>query len=604
MCGIIGILSNAPVSNEIIECLKRLEYRGYDSAGIATLVKGEITRKRAEGKIKNLEALLENEPLSGNIGIGHTRWATHGAPSVTNAHPHATDDVALVHNGIIENFKELKQGLTQKGYQFKSDTDSEVIAHLLTNFIHQGCSPQKAVSLTLKKLKGAFSLAILFKGHEDLLIGARKGSPLAVGVGEEKTIIGSDAVAISPLAKKIAYLEEGDTVVIEGGRIHFLNEKNIEVARDFKDCALSNAIVGKGNHRHFMHKEIHEQPTIIGELLYTLINPTTGAIMLPQNDIDWKDIEHLTIIACGTSYYAGCVAKYWIEKWAKIPVEVDIASEFRYRKPPIPPKSVGIFISQSGETADTLAAHHYYAELGHKTIGIVNAPESSLARLTTFKIETHAGPEIGVASTKAFTAQLTVLATLTLFLSRQKGTIDQETFLDLQVSLMEVPSQLREILKKENLFEEISRELSKSSNMLFIGRSTCYPIALEGALKLKEISYIHAEAYASGELKHGPIALIDEEMPIIALIPSDEVYEKNISNLQEILARRGQVYAFVDHSLGLDTLKWEYTLPKGNDFSTPYLYVLPMQLLAYHTAVRKGTDVDQPRNLAKSVTVE
>ncbi|MFM9843884.1 MAG: glutamine--fructose-6-phosphate transaminase (isomerizing) [Dongiaceae bacterium] len=606
MCGIIGIIGKSDAAPLLLDGLKRLEYRGYDSAGIATLVNGHIDRRRAEGKLTNLEALLARLPLPGTIGIGHTRWATHGRPNEVNAHPHATERVAVVHNGIIENFSELRQELIDLGHKFVTETDSEVVPHLLTRYLEEQKTPEQAMALAMERLHGAFSLAVIFAGRHDLMIGARRGSPLAIGYGDGEMYLGTDALALAPLTQRICYLEEDDWTVVSptGARI-FNNGK--EVQREIRQTALSGALIGKGNYRHFMMKEIAEQPAVIGDTLHSFINPLARRIELPDLPVDWAKVSRLTLLACGTSYYACMVAKYWFERVARLPVEVDIASEFRYRAAPMPKGGVTLVVSQSGETIDTLAALRYAKKEGQNILSIVNAPESAIARESDAVLMTLAGPEIGVASTKAFTTQLTVFACLAIAAARARGAIGANREAELAAALMEVPARAAEILNHDEKLKDIAHKLAEARDVLFIGRGTSYPIALEGALKLKEISYIHAEGYAAGEMKHGPIALIDENVPVIVAAPSDDVFEKTASNLQEAVARGGKVIVLSD-AQGLKRINlkpWaELELPQVDPFVAPILYAIPVQLLAYHAAVAKGTDVDQPRNLAKSVTVE
>jgi glucosamine--fructose-6-phosphate aminotransferase (isomerizing) len=607
MCGIIGITGSEAAAPLLLAALERLEYRGYDSAGIATLVGGEILRRRAEGKLIHLAALLEKEPLMGTTGIGHTRWATHGAPSESNAHPHVTDKVAVVHNGIIENFHQLKAELEAKGYRFISQTDTEVIPHLLTDFLHQGKSPREAVAATLKRLEGAFALGIIFTAAPQTLYAARRGSPLAIGYGEGATYLGSDAVALAPLSRKICYLEEGDWAELTPKHAVIFDADDREVTRPIKITALTGAAIGKGDYRHYMQKEIFEQPAVIGATLNIYYNPATSHIALPPLPFALKDVSHVTLVACGTSYYAGLVARYWIESLARIPVDIDIASEFRYREPVMATGGLTIAISQSGETADTLAAMKYAAAKGQPTLAVINVPESSMAQAATALLETHAGPEIGVASTKAFTTQLTVLACFAIALAEARGTLAAAEIARLTHALAEVPSRVSEILHHDEAIQALATRIQHARDMLFIGRGTSYAIALEAALKMKEISYIHAEGYAAGEMKHGPIALIDESVPVIAIAPSDGWFEKTASNIQEAAARGGKIVAIGD-SAGVKALgnivAESITLPNVHPMVAPILYAVPVQLLAYHTAVLKGTDVDQPRNLAKSVTVE
>jgi len=606
MCGILGIIGKAAVAPLLLDGLKRLEYRGYDSAGIATLVNGHIARRRAEGKLGNLEALLAREPLAGTIGIGHTRWATHGRPNETNAHPHATDRVAVVHNGIIENFDELRRELTGLGHRFETETDTEVVAHLLTRYLQEQKTPEQAMAAAMERLHGAFALAVIFAGRHDLMIGARRGSPLAVGFGDGEMYLGSDALSLSSLTRRICYLEEDDWVVISASGAKVYNGGK-PVERPVTQTALSGALIGKGNYPHFMMKEICEQPAVIGDTLQAFFNPLQRKIELPALPFDFAAVPRVTITACGTASLAGMVGKYWFEQLARLPVEFDIASEFRYRAAPMPPGGVTIVISQSGETVDSLAALRYARSQGQKILSIVNVPESAIARESDVVLHTLAGPEIGVASTKAFTTQLTVLACLAIAAARARGAIGQNREAELSAALTEVPARAAEVLNHDARLREIAHEVAKARDVLFLGRGTSYPIALEGALKLKEISYIHAEGYAAGEMKHGPIALIAEDVPVIIAAPSDDVFEKTASNLQEVCARGGKVLVLSD-AAGLKKLKskaWaSIELPKVDPFVAPILYAIPVQLLAYHAAVAKGTDVDQPRNLAKSVTVE
>jgi glutamine---fructose-6-phosphate transaminase (isomerizing) len=606
MCGIIGILGRQPAAPLLVEGLKRLAYRGYDSAGVATLVNGHIDRRRAEGKLANLEELLARSPLSGSVGIGHTRWATHGRPSETNAHPHATDRVAIVHNGIIENFQLLRDELMAEGAEFETETDSEVVAHLLTHALERQRTPEQAMHMAMERLKGAFSLAVIFAGRPDIMIGARRGAPLAVGYGAGEMYLGSDALALAPFTQRIAYLEEDDWTLLNAEGACFFN-RGRPVERAAKITALSGAIVGKGNHRHFMMKEISEQPAVIGETLQSLVNPLTRHTALPALPVDFGALERLAIVGCGTAYLAGVVAKYWFEKLARLPVEVDIASEFRYRAAPLPENGITLGISQSGETADTLAAMRYAKGQGHKLLAVVNVPESTMAREADCLLPTLAGPEIGVASTKAFTTQLVVLACLALNAGRARGAIDAPQEARLVQALAEVPAHVAEVLASDTAIRSVAHEIAEARDVLFLGRGATYPIAMEGALKLKELSYIHAEGYAAGEMKHGPIALIDEEMPVIVVAPTDELFDKTASNLEEAAARGARVILIADRA-GIARLDAKAAhvieVPAADPFVAPILYALPVQLLAYHAAVAKGTDVDQPRNLAKSVTVE
>ncbi len=607
MCGIIGIIGKDNVASLLVDALRRLEYRGYDSAGIATLIGGKIERRRAEGKLDNLVRRLAEAPVIGRIGIGHTRWATHGVPNEINAHPVVTERVAVVHNGIIENFQELRRELSNLGFAFQTQTDTEAVAILVTRYLGEGSTPQQAVAKTLHRLEGAFALAILFAGEEDLLICARRGSPLAIGFGEGEMFIGSDALALAPLTRRICYLEEGDWAVLTARGATVYDPEDRKVEREVKQTALSGALIGKGNHRHFMQKEIFEQPAVIGDTLRALFNPMARSVSLGPLPFDLAALSKVTIIACGTSYHAGMIAKYWLERIARIPVEIDIASEFRYRAPDMPAGGLALFISQSGETFDTLAALRYARDQKQHIAVIVNQPESTMAREADVVLPTHAGPEIGVASTKAFTTQLVVLACFTIAIARARGSIDQAREAALSSALTEVPSRASEVLNNDEKIREIAAAMLEARDVLYLGRGTSYPLALEGALKLKEISYIHAEGYAAGEMKHGPIALIDDKVPIIVLAPSDDLFEKTASNIQEVMARGGKVIMISDEA-GLGRLDGRLycglPIPACDPFVAPILYAIPIQLLAYHVAVLKGTDVDQPRNLAKSVTVE
>jgi glutamine---fructose-6-phosphate transaminase (isomerizing) len=607
MCGIIGIIARETVAAGLLEGLRRLEYRGYDSAGIATLVDGHIECRRAEGKLVNLARRLDREPAHGVVGIGHTRWATHGLPTETNAHPIATDRVAVVHNGIIENFQALRRELTGLGYTFRTETDTEAVAILTTHFLAQGLSPPDAVAKTLARLDGAFALVFLFAGEHDLLIGARRGSPLAIGYGEGEMYLGSDALALAPLTRRITYLEEGDWAVVGSRAVRIFDVANHPVDRPIREAAASGALIGKGNYRHFMQKEIFEQPAVIGDTLHAFVNPATRRVHLPELPFALGELERLTMIACGTAYHACVVAKYWLERIARIAVEVDIASEFRYRAPAMPKGGVAMFVSQSGETADTLAALRYAKGQGQKIIAIVNQPESSIAREADVVLPTLAGPEIGVASTKAFTTQLAVLACFTVASARARGAVGHAREAELVAALTEIPSRASEVLNHDERLREIAAEIAEARDVLYLGRGSAYPLALEGALKLKEISYIHAEGYAAGEMKHGPIALIDEAVPVIVLAPRDDLFEKTLGNVEEVMARGGRVVMISD-AAGVarlaDRLAFGIAVPRCDPFVAPLLYAIPIQLLAYHVAVLKGTDVDQPRNLAKSVTVE
>ncbi|MFO1084526.1 MAG: glutamine--fructose-6-phosphate transaminase (isomerizing) [Reyranellaceae bacterium] len=607
MCGIIGIIGKAPVTPLLVEALKRLEYRGYDSAGVATLVNGHIDRRRAEGKLVNLETRLAHEPLAGIIGIGHTRWATHGKPSERNAHPIATDRVAVVHNGIIENYQELKDELLAEGRRFDSDTDTEVVAQLLTAMLERQASPEEAMAAAMERLRGAFALVALFSGRHDLLLGARRGSSLAIGHGDGEMYIGTDALALAPFTKRVTYLEEDDWVVLKSAGATIYQGRR-EVTREIKLSGISGAMMGKGSHRHFMLKEIYEQPAVVGDTLQSYLDPATRSVRLPALPFDWAGVSRLTITACGTAYYAGLVAKYWFEKLARLPVEVEVASELRYREPPLPAGGVCIAISQSGETIDTLEALRYAKRNGQSILAVVNVPESAIAREAHAVLPTLAGPEIGVASTKAFTTQLTVLLVAAVAAGRARGTLAEADAARLANALIELPSSLNEALGLEVQYKRIAEDiLAAARDVLYIGRGSSFPIALEGALKLKEISYIHAEGYAGGEMKHGPIALIDEAVPVVVVAPTDALFDKTASNFEQVRARGGKLVLLSDAS-GATRLASHaaaaVTLPAADPMVAPILYTVPVQLIAYYTAVAKGTDVDQPRNLAKSVTVE
>ena len=608
MCGIFGIVGNDLIVEKILDSLTRLEYRGYDSSGIAVNEnkKKRILCYRAEGKLKNLKKILKTKKVDSNIGIGHTRWATHGVPSKKNAHPHSTESVAIVHNGIIENYLELKNELEKLGCKFNSQTDSEVIAHLLSLFLDKGMSPNEAVKLTLPKLEGAFAIAIIFRDHQ-ILIGARKGSPLALGISKSGFFLGSDSIAIAPYTQNICYLEEGDWVEISKNNYQIFNNKNIKVKREVLLTSYNNKNTGKGNFNHFMQKEIFEQPSVLGDSLSRFINPIKKEIQIPNLKVNWNNISSIKLVACGTSYYACLTATYWFQKYTNIPADAEVASEFRYKSQINLPRQLCIFISQSGETADTLAALKHAKKHKMQTLSIINVVESSIARESDFKLSTAAGPEIGVASTKALTAQLCVLSCLSIFIAKSKKILNKSNEEKLTKSLIEIPSKISEILINSRKIEKISKEISTAKSCLFLGRELCYPIALEGALKLKEISYIHAEGYASGEMKHGPIALIDKKMPVVAICPKNFIFEKNLSNIQEILARGGKVFVMTDkrtEKYFRDLKVKKIVVPNVDEFVTPILYCIPVQLLAYFAAVIKGTDVDQPRNLAKSVTVE
>jgi len=607
MCGIVGVIGRANAVECLLEGLRRLEYRGYDSAGIATLVNGEIGRRRASGKIVNLSNLVENDPLAGTIGIGHTRWATHGVPSEGNAHPHSDGRVAVVHNGIIENFQQLRSELEKGGDTFDSDTDTEVIVHLVSHYLDQGMDSAEAVRNALARLEGAFSLAILIKDAPDTLFGARRGSPLAVGYGDGEMYLGSDAMALAPMTQRITYLEENDWVIVTQTGAEVRDAAGNKVERAIKQTALTGALIGKGNYPHYMLKEIYEQPQVLGDTFRALFNPAERSITLPSMPFDLKSVTNITAVACGTAYYACLVAKYWIEMLAKVSVDADIGSEFRYRTPPMVSGGLGLFVSQSGETADTLAPLRYCREQEQHILSVVNVPESSVARESDVVLPTLAGPEIGVASTKAFTTQLMALASFAIYLAKIRGTIDSKTEAQLSTALVEVPSRVADVLHMDAAIRDIAAELSGARDVLYLGRGLLYPIAMEGALKLKEISYIHAEGYAAGEMKHGPIALIDEEVPVVIIAPSDGLFDKSLSNMEQVVARGGRVILISDEA-GIaragKNAEHAICMPKLDPFVMPIIATVPVQLLAYHIAVLKGTDVDQPRNLAKSVTVE
>jgi glucosamine--fructose-6-phosphate aminotransferase (isomerizing) len=608
MCGIVGIIGVEPVAPRLVDALKRLEYRGYDSAGVATLEHGSIARRRAEGKLGNLATKLGMEPLDGKIGIGHTRWATHGAPTEGNAHPHATDKVAIVHNGIIENFRELLADLAKDGYTPKTQTDTESVALWVTREIDRGLDPEMAVATTLKQLRGAFALAFMFKGHDKLLIAARHGAPLAVGYGDTEMYLGSDAMALAPFTSRLSYLLDGDWAVITAKGVTIRNETDAIVQRETLVSQASALMVDKGNHRHFMAKEIYEQPETISHTLSHYVDMGAEKVALREKlPFDFATLPRLTMSACGTGYLVTMVAKYWFEKYARLIVDADVASEFRYREPPLEKGGLSLFISQSGETADTLAALRYCQEQGQRIASIVNVPESTIARESEIVFQTLCGPEIAVASTKATTAQLAILASLVIAAGKARGTIDEAKERELVRALIELPSAVSAALAGEAQIEQIAKRLSKAKDVLYLGRGQMFPIAMEGALKLKEISYIHAEGYAAGELKHGPIALVDEQMPVIVVAPSDELVEKTLSNMQEVAARGGKIILITDDEgaarIGHGVAE-TIIIPKVSSFVAPILALIPVQLLAYHTAVFMGTDVDQPRNLAKSVTVE
>ncbi len=607
MCGIIGVVGARLAAPVILEALRRLEYRGYDSAGIATLDDGRIERRRAPGKLANLAAVLEASPLAGTTGIGHTRWATHGAPTEANAHPHGTARVSVVHNGIIENHAELRAELEAAGQVFASETDTETVAQLIDLQLQAGMTPQEAAGAAFARLHGAYALAVVFAGYPGLLIGARRGAPLAVGYGEAAMYLGSDALALAPLSPRISYLEDGDWVVLGAGGAQVFDAAGQPVERAIRRAAASGAAVGRGNFRHFMEKELHEHPAVLGDTLHQMIDPATRAVVLPEMPFDIGAVSRITISACGSAFYAGLVGRWWFEGIARIPADADVASEFRYRAPPLPEGGLGLLVSQSGETADTLAALRYLKQQGQYVLSVLNVAESSMARDSDVVLQTVAGPEIGVASTKAFSAQLAVLACLALAAGRARGTLSVAEEARLSAALLEVPGRAAEVLDQAQDIRRVAARIAQARDVLYLGRGGCFPIAMEGALKLKEISYIHAEGYAAGEMKHGPIALIDQHVPIVAIAPSGPLFDKTASNLQEAAARGGQVVVFSDaagaarlRAIAVDTV----TLPAVDPFVAPILYAVAVQLLAYHVAVLKGTDVDQPRNLAKSVTVE
>ena len=612
MCGIVGILGTDDVAERLLDGLRRLEYRGYDSAGIATDHDGVIDRRRASGKLVNLARELAADPLPGRTGIAHTRWATHGGPTTNNAHPHATEEVAVVHNGIIENFKPLREELIARGRVFTSETDTEVVAHLVSEQVEAGHDPAEAVRAVLPRLHGAFALAILFRSHPDLLIGARLGSPLVVGYGPEgadggETYLGSDALALAPLTQRIAYLDEGDWVVCTREGTQVYDQANNPVERAIVLSGVTGELISKGNHRHYMLKEIYEQPIVVAQTLRSYLQRMEERVTLPIPEFDLSRVRRVTIVACGTSFYAGMVAKYWFEQFARVPVDLDVASEFRYRQPVMEEGGLALFISQSGETADTLAALRHARAEGQTIAVVVNVPTSSMAREADLLLPTHAGPEIGVASTKAFTCQLAVLAALAANLARAKGRLSTDEERAIVDHLAEAPAALNAALSHDDDIQAMAGAIAGARDVLYLGRGTDYPLALEGALKLKEISYIHAEGYAAGEMKHGPIALIDDAVPVIVIAPSGPLFDKTVSNMQEVQARGGKVVLISDEigvrAAGEGCLA-TITMPEAHPLIAPLVYAVPVQLLAYHVAVAKGTDVDQPRNLAKSVTVE
>jgi glucosamine--fructose-6-phosphate aminotransferase (isomerizing) len=607
MCGIVGVIGSEPAVPILLAALQRLEYRGYDSAGVATLVNGHIDRRRAEGKLFNLAEVLAARPLSGSTGIGHTRWATHGAPTEGNAHPHGTARVSLVHNGIIENHAQLRAELEAQGQEFSTETDTETVAQLVDFHLRQGLSPVEAAGISLRRLQGAYALAMIFAGHHELIIGAQRGAPLAVGFGEARMFVGSDALALAPMTRRIAYLRDGDWTVVTRDGARFIDSDGHQVEREIKQTAYSGAVIGKGNYRHFMEKELHEHPAVIGDTLHRMVNPATRAVAMPDLGFDLAAVTRVTISACGSAFYAGLVARHWFESEARLPTDADVASEFRYRNPPLPAGGLGLLLSQSGETADTLAALRTLRDGGQFVLSVLNVAESTMARQSDAVLETVAGPEISVASTKAFTAQLAVLACLVLAIGRARKSIDAAREAALTAALLEIPGRAAEVLDNAAAIARVAERVAGARDVLYLGRGACFPIALEGALKLKELSYIHAEGYAAGEMKHGPIALIDQSVPVIAIAPSGPLFEKTASNLQEAAARGGRIIVFSDaegaaalRGIATDTI----VLPQVDPFVAPLLYAIPVQLLAYRVALLKGTDVDQPRNLAKSVTVE
>ena len=607
MCGIVAIVGHQAVAQRLFEGLRRLEYRGYDSAGICTVENGRFERQRAEGKLDNLAAKLREDHPEGTIGIAHTRWATHGAPTEGNAHPHIVGPVALVHNGIIENFKPLRDELIAEGRTFNSETDSEVVAHLVAREVEGGASPEDAVASVLPRLHGAFAIAFLFRDHPDLVIGARMGAPLTVGYGEGENYLGSDALALAPLTQRIAYLDEGDWVVVRHDSVKIFDRENQPAEREIVDSGASAERIDKGNHAHFMRKEIFEQPIVVAQTLQSYVRAYEGEVSIPAADFDFSAVERVTIVACGTSFYAGMVAKYWFERFARVPVDIDVASEFRYREPVLEKGGLALFISQSGETADTLAALRHARSEGQTIAVVVNVPTSSMAREADLLLPTRAGPEIGVASTKAFTCQLAVLASLAANLARARERLSREEEREIVAHLQEAPEALTRALDHDEDIAAMAHLIVPARDVLYLGRGPDYPMALEGALKLKEISYIHAEGYAAGEMKHGPIALIDELVPVIVLAPSGPLFEKTVSNMQEVRARGGKIVLISD-AAGLEAAgegcMATIEMPQVHPLIAPLVYAVPVQLLAYHVAVLKGTDVDQPRNLAKSVTVE
>ena len=607
MCGIVGVIGAEPAAPLLLNALERMAYRGYDSAGVATLVNGHIERRRAAGKLANLASALARDPVPGTTGIGHTRWATHGAPTETNAHPHGTARVSVVHNGIIENHAELRAELEEAGQEFETETDTETVARLVDFNLGQGMGPIEAAGAAFRRLEGAYALAMIFAGHPELMIGAQHGAPLAVGFGEGGMYFGSDTLALAPLTRRVAFLKDGDWAVLTRDDARFFGADGAPVAREVKQTSLTGALIGKGAFRHFMEKELHEHPAVLGDVLGRMIDPLARTVALPALPFDLARVPRVTISACGSAFYAGLVGRFWLESLARLPADADVASELRYRAPPLPEGGLAVLVSQSGETADTLASLRFLREAGQHVLTVLNAPESTMARESDVILETLAGPEIGVASTKAFTAQLAVLACLAIAAARARGAIGREAEAALTAALLEVPGRAALVLEEEGPIRRLAERVAEARDVLYLGRGLCHPIALEGALKLKEISYIHAEGYAAGEMKHGPIALIDPTVPVIAIAPSGPLFEKTASNLQEAAARGGKVIVFSDDegARRLSRIAAEtVVLPPVDPFVAPILYAIPVQLLAYHVAVLKGTDVDQPRNLAKSVTVE
>lgn len=607
MCGIVGVIGNAPAAPVLLEALRRLEYRGYDSAGIATLIDGHIDRRRAEGKLANLAAVLDRMPLPGVVGVGHTRWATHGAPTEGNAHPHGTSRVSVVHNGIIENHAELRSELEAEGQVFSTETDTETVAQLVDLHLARGMTPREAALAAFRRLEGAYALAMVFAGHPDLMIGAQHGAPLAIGYGEGEMFLGSDSLALSPLARRITYLRDGDWTVVSKTGAQIFDFDDRPVNREIKAVALAAGAIGKDGYRHYMEKELHEHPSVIGQTLRRMLDPATRQVVLPELPFDLATIPRITMTACGSAYYAGLVGRHWLESIARLPTDADVASELRYREPPLSEGGLGLLISQSGETADTLAALRGLHGAGQHVLSVLNVPESTMARESDAVLETVAGPEICVASTKAFTAQLCVLACLAIATGTARGTLGEERAGALTAALTDLPGRASELLTLREDIQAMAQVVAEARDVLYLGRGAAFPIALEGALKLKEISYIHAEAYAAGEMKHGPIALIDRTVPVVAIAPGGRLFEKTASNLQEAKARGARILAFTDADGApklLNIAEQIVVVPTVDPFVAPILHAIAVQMLAYEVALLKGTDVDQPRNLAKSVTVE